>query len=323
MVLSIREIAASPPVNSAWALPPLRHDIKPACLTDLLQQIPEFQRALFPNSRRAVTQINRALKAGRFIPASDDTRRGSLYSSVALAVDRGALSLAGHDITTRAIQHLESCGGKSAKLASALKVYSPVTQDILESRDAVGWLYILGRLEPVIRGFRPISDIDLHALPNRLTKSAVRTWLAGAVPIAIGNEIVQLLRNVQSLQLSGRFFPNPVFGGIGAAMGSDGDWIAGDTLVELKCTLSGVKREHIVQIICYAALSQQPYVAAKIPPFTNLAICLPRQSAIIVGTIEDWMTTCGAPSSGVVFDAILHYFGQWDEDEFHSRRHTV
>ena len=91
-------------------------------------------------------------------------------------------------------------------------------------------------------------------------------------------------------------------------MGSDGDWIAGDTLVELKCTVSGIQREFITQVICYFALSRLPDRQKRLPDFSNLAFCLPRQSATVTGTVDEWLSAFGAPQSSIVVNAIHQYF---------------
>lgn len=94
----------------------------------------------------------------------------------------------------------------------------------------------------------------------------------GALGGDVADEIRTLLATVSALQPVGEFFPNPVFGGLGPIKGSDGDWIAGDTLVELKCTVRPVKREYVVQLLCYAALSRLPHNKSRIPELRSTGI---------------------------------------------------
>jgi hypothetical protein len=100
MLLQICDIVKTVVSPRSWSLPPPRRDIQPACLTDLFSQIPEFCAALLQSSRSAITQLNRALTSMVRIPPSEETRRMSLYSSVSLAVDRGALFLSGRDVVS-------------------------------------------------------------------------------------------------------------------------------------------------------------------------------------------------------------------------------
>lgn len=309
MLLQVRDIVKTLDPPRVWSLPAPRRDIRPACLTDLFSQIPEFGAALLPSSRSAITQLNRALKSAVSIPPSEETRRMSLYSSVALAVDRGALFLSGHDVVSAPLRLLKARGKNAAKrLAQALEVYKPPGPRHFNRRDIIGLLYVLGRLEPVFRGFRPLSDVDTTQLPTRLSHRSVQQWLERIVAPGVSDEIVQLLRSLQSISLPGIVYPNPVFGGLGPIIGSDGDWIAGDTLVELKCTVSGMQREFVTQVICYFALSRLPDRQKRLPHFSNLAICLPRQSATVTGTVDEWLGAFGAPQSSIIVNAIHQYF---------------
>lgn len=312
MLLDINNIIKPTEVNSEWKLPKLSQDIRPKCLTDLLEDIPEFQRALLPNSRFTVTQINRILKTRPFIKASDYTIKNSLYSSVALAVDRGALLLFGQDIIKKPIKFLNTFGNYEHHLANIIEKFAPLARDIIYNEETAGWLYLLGRLEPVMRGFRPISDVKIKKLPTRFTSKSISYWLSSIISKSAANEISSLIKIIEKLQLPGEIFPNPIFGGIGPIFGSDGDWISGETLVELKCTVRGMKREYIAQIICYAALSKIGTQSKKIPMIKQLAICLPRQSSMIVGSIDDWLRAFGAPSSSIVFKSIENYFSSYN-----------
>ena len=81
------------------------------------------------------------------------------------------------------------------------------------------------------------------------------------------DEIVRLLRSLKEIRIRGTMFANPIFGSVGPILGSDGDWVVADTLVELKCVVGGVKRCHVAQLICYYALSQLPDRRDTLPPF--------------------------------------------------------
>jgi hypothetical protein len=320
MLLQVRDIVRTVEPPGAWSLPPPRPDIRPACLTDLFRQIPEFGRALLPSSRSAITQLNRALKSRIYIPPSEETRRLRLYSSVALAVDRGALLLSGHDVVFNPLLALRARGNKVAtRLAEALEVYDLPVRGIFNRRDVIGLLYVLGRLEPVFRGFRPLSDVDTTRLPALLSHQSVRQWLERIVAPSVGDEIVRLPRSLRGIRPSGIVYPNPIFGGLGPIIGSDGDWIADDTLVELKCTMSGMQREFVTQVMCYFALSRLPDRQNRLPHFSKLAVCLPRQSATVVGTVDEWLSAFGAPQSSVVVNAIHHYFSVAGRREALSR----
>lgn len=102
-----------------------------------------------------------------------------------------------------------------------------------------------------MRGFRPLSDVELGVVPRRLSPQAAAQCLADVLADDVAEEIADLVTALRTVRPRGRIRPNPVFGGIGAVLGSDGDWIARDTLVELKCVVNGVAREHIVQLLCY------------------------------------------------------------------------
>jgi hypothetical protein len=298
-----------PTFESNWSLPALRA-VSPASLSDLLPSIVDFQEALFPRSRGTITRVNRMLAAEPTIHPSAATQEKKLWGSVALAVDRGVLGLHGCDVSSEMIETLLlRFGRRAAPIVSVLSLGSPsVPGNGTIDTAHVGWLYLLGCLEPVRRGFRPLSDIDTDDLPPHVTRSAARKWLDNLVPPDIADEIRAMLEVARTLQPDGPMFPNPIFGGLGPITGSDGDWIVGHTLVELKCTVRGVSRAHIVQLACYAALSRLPGFSGGVPHFERLALMLPRQSSIVVGTIEQWLGAFGAPPQLTTLTAITDDF---------------
>lgn len=289
MLLEIKDIVSEPDIDPNWNLPAIPKRLKLKCLSDLIKEIPEFQKALLPNSRWTITQLNRALRKNQFIAPSEETKKRNLYSSVALAIDRGALLMRGQIENEILIQFLQQYDDYGKKLGKIIERFEPIAQDSIFSRETVGYLFLLGKLEPIFRGFRPISDVKEHGLPSQLKSESIKNWLTEIVSDEVSEEIIELLRILNKLQLPGQFHANPIFGGIGPIFGSDGDWITGETLVELKCTVSGIKREYVVQIVCYSALGKIGPIANSIPPINQLAICLPRQSSIIVGSIDDWV----------------------------------
>ena len=237
---------------------------RPVCLTDAFASNRAFLNALMPDSRSAVTAVNKAIRGQQSIQPSETTKTRRLYSSAALAVDRGVLYLYGVDIAARALARLSSGSpiarrdGSSIarRISKACEVYDPPRRGVLRNRSAIGWFYLLGILEPVLRGFRPLSEVDIRELPSRPTQQSSSAWLESLVTDDLAIEIADMLRAVRDCRIPGTFRPNPTFGGIGAVTGSDGDWLAGDTLVELKCTISGVRREYVAQMLCYYAFDQ-------------------------------------------------------------------
>jgi len=312
MLLNIAEIVSNRPLHETWRLPSPRVDLAPTCLTDLLATIPEFRHALLPAGRSAITRINRVMKAAVHIPPCEETRRMGLYSSVGLAVDRGALLLLGQDITSTPLQLLKKYPGPVARrLIHALEVYKLPNHADFARPDLIGLLYVLGTLEPVFRGFRPLSDVDISRLSSHGSHRSVQRWLEQVLEPSIGDEIATLLQTVAEIAPDGPVHPNPIFGHFGPILGSDGDWIAADTLVELKCTTSGMRTAFLIQLLCYYALSQLPDRQQQLPRISKLAVCLPRQSTTVIGTVDAWLQAFGAPSSPIVVEAIHQYFGTY------------
>jgi hypothetical protein len=319
MQLNIKDIVPEPKVATDWRLSKISNKLRPKSLSDLLKDIPEFQRELLPNSRQAITQINRALRKNQFIAPSEETKKGNLYSSVALAIDRGALMLRDEIDNNRLITTLKihnKYGNKKYKdhrnaIVIIINKFESIAQNEPFSKETAGYLFLLGKLEPIIRGFRPFSDVIEHGLPSNLSTDSIRNWLSDIISADLSSEIIDLLNVISKLQLKGHFFANPIFGGIGPISGSDGDWITGETLVELKCTVRGVKREYVAQIICYSALNKIGPKAATIPPINKLALCLPRQSSIVVGSVDEWLSAFGAPPSEFIYKSIEEYFSSY------------
>lgn len=305
--IEIGNILPPNPVHG-WKLPPVP-DNRYEALSNLLPSLTDFQSALCPSSRTGLTKLNRALRDRQVARNPNSGWDRTQYSRIALAVDRGALFLCGADITSETISWLEARPQRDAhKLAAALQTFRPAKEDQSLDASVIGWLYLLGALDTICRGFRPLSDIDVAGLKPNAGLQDVTEWLAQRVAPDVTDDIRTLLATVSALQPAGEFFPNPVFGGLGPIRGSDGDWIAGDTLVELKCTVGPVKRDYVAQLLCYAALSRLPHNESRIPNFGRLGLMLPRQSAIVTGTIEDWLGAFGAPPAIGSLDAILDAF---------------
>jgi hypothetical protein len=304
MQLEIADIVKSSRFTARWALPPIDPAVQPASLTNLLPTIPEVERALLPQSRSALTDINRTLASRPFVAACATTSVTRAHSRVALAVDRAALFLSGHDIARRPEAWLRRIGERGQPMASVLQAWRPGARGLFNNRAAIAWLYVLGGLDVAQRRFVPLADVITSPLPRCIDRSSVQAWFADLLAPDIADEIVRLLRSLKEIRILGKVHPNPVFGGIGPIMGSDGDWIVDDTLVELKCVVGGVKRCHVAQLVCYYALSQLPDRVAELPPFSRLALCLPRQSATIIGTVNEWLYAFGAPSREVVVKAL-------------------
>jgi hypothetical protein len=167
----------------------------------------------------------------------------------------------------------------------------------------MGWLYVLGGLDSVGRGFVDLSDVGPE-LPKAISAASAKSWFEEAIPAEVADEIVALLRSLKNIRIRGRIAPNPIFGHTSLITGSDGDWIVDDTLVELKCVSDGIKRRNVAQLICYYALSHLPDRKGRFQPFSKLALCLPRQSCTIVGHVEEWLSAFGAPPAAIVVPAL-------------------
>lgn len=315
MQLAITDFAAPAVVGEVWHLPPPSPNLKPASLTGVLEQSPDLTRALLPRSRHVVTMINRAARAGSACPAAATTCDRKLHSVVSLAVDRGALYLSGSDVVARPLEWLAQRRGDADRIAKLLRAYAPPRRGVLRDRACLGWFAVLGRMEPIMRGFVPLGDIALDGLPRKLTQESAARWLAETLPADTMEEIAELLRRVRDSRVRGRFVPNPVFGGLGIVAGSDGDWIAGSTLVELKCVNSGMQGVHVAQLLCYHVLDQSRELGREPYGFDSLALMLPRQGVTVAGMIEEWLRAFGAPSATVVVPAVTEWLrearGAW------------
>lgn len=310
MRIALSDVVGPAPDQGDWKCPVMRF-AQPGSLSDVLKRQPGILRALLPDSRRAITQLNRALRRQRQIVPSDVTKRLRLHSTVAQAVDRGVLYLYGHDIGAQPKRYLadRSLSAPAERLREALEVYEPPRHGVLRHLDALAWFYVLGTLEPVMRGFRPLSDIPVADMPKHITVRSVTVWLERMLAPEISDEISNLLRSVRDSRVPGVFTPNPVFGGVGIVTGSDGDWISGNTLVEMKCAVSGVRTEHVAQLLIYYALDRLgSRDDTTSPRFDNLALCMPRQSATVVGRVDEWLRAFGGPNRERLPFAVVECF---------------
>lgn len=278
-------------------------------LTDWLTKSPDFIDALLPKSRRALTSLNKFLTKTQRIEPCSATRDSKLYSRVALAVDRGAVHLSGADVVTRPLKYLRSRRDASELAAAVLTLiesYRPPVRAHFRRPDYLGWLYLLGGLDTAQRGCRPISDVETRPLPATISRESAKAWLASSVTGGVGDEIACLLRAVRDCRLSGQFIGNPAFGGPGPYLASDGDWISGDTLVELKCVMGGVQRIHIAQLLCY--YMSDGVWGERCFTFSRLALCLPRQQATVTGTADEWLAAFGGAPAEVVIAGVRAYW---------------
>lgn len=252
MEIQIASILPADPIDR-WELPQVYDAPLYEPLTNLLRELSDFQQALLPRSRAALTTLNRAIRDAAKAPPQRKWPPAQA-GEIGLAVDRGALFLAGCDIVSEVRYALDGMSDpRAGVISSALRSFSPSSADNLD-QSVVGWLFVLGRLDSICRGVRPLDDINVGDLPARAGPKESREWFASVVSADVAEDIHSLLLVVKQLQPSGEMYPNPQFGALGPIRASDGDWIVGDTLIELKCTSQPVKREYVAQLICYAAL---------------------------------------------------------------------
>lgn len=289
-----------PPYTGPWQFE--RSLVRGGCVTEFLKSNPGFQRALLPRSRRATTLLNQRIRArGRFIPPSATTKADSLYGRVGQAVDRAAIHLIGGDVMAipRAVLR-ERLGKTAARILEALEFQAerelPTRLD-LKCTETLGWLWVIGMIEPIYRGFRPLSDIDVTGLESApvIRRSAIR-WLGRLVAKDVVQELTALIRALTGILPKGPYRSTPGFGSYGFMSGGDGDLIARDTLVEIKCSVAGVARESVAQLFCYVATDHlRQTVGNDCYGLGRLALCLPRQQVTIVGTVAEWLTCFGGP----------------------------
>jgi hypothetical protein len=240
-----------------------------------------------------------------------------MYGRVGLAIDRAALLFAGQDILDRPRQFLAR-----SQLLRLLEVHGATVpkQPHQVRRATIGWLLVIGGLEPVFRGFRPLSDINTTKMPRSARNAAsVRTWLESLVRDDLAVEFISLLQSLTAIMPQGKIIANPVFGGWGSIIGSDGDLIVDDTLIEIKCTLHGIERSHVAQVICYAALNAlRQLQGGRHYEFSRLAFCLPRHTCLLTGTIDNWLSVFGAPILPAVVEGLARFatsFGVFAQEE--------
>jgi hypothetical protein len=273
-----------------------------------LGQLSTLQSALMPRSRGTLTALNRHLRAIPGIPPSAATVEGKHHSAVGLAVDRAALVRLGGDILTVPILHLKFHirHNKWTWIVRALEL-APLTPeaDLLHPA-ALGALFVLGRMQPWQRGFVSWKDVFQHPpqYGGEPTHEEAYAWLAAEIPDGTREELAALLACVDAMTLPGPYTLNPIFGSLGPIRGSDGDWIAGSTLVELKVVQGGLLRRHVAQVLTYALLAEEKVCRAAMPTITDIAMCLPRQRALVTGTPDEWLAAFGAPPSRVVFPVL-------------------
>lgn len=309
MHVNILDVAGTPPRARDCVIPPLRRPPVPACLTDFLETTPDLMDGMLPHSRRTIGYINRLVGARPQILPSQTTKDRKLYSPVGGAVDRGVLFLSGFDIAAGPRRSLSQRSTRAKQIATALAEYQPPRRGVLHSRSALGWLYLLAVIDPLLRGFRNLDDVDMTAFPAKINHESAAAWLEALIPADVGLEIAQLLRAVRDIRIPGVVLANPVFGGLGPVSGSDGDWIAGDTLVEMKCTTGGLQRIHVAQLLCYYVFDQARAHGGRRPyGFGRLALCLPRQSCTLVGSIDEWLQAFGAPRAEVFVTRLNDWF---------------
>jgi hypothetical protein len=297
-----------------WSIPEPRTTLPPACLTDLLAQSPELQKALLPKSRGTITLLNKALNQAPLIAPSETTRTRQLYSRVALTVDRAALFIAGCNVWSEPLTYLRSRNDNHARaLWKVIHGFKPPTTRAKLDKACLAWLFALGGIEPVMRGFRPLSDVELGVVPRRLSPETAAQCLADVLSDDVAEEIAALVTALRAIRPRGRVRPNPAFGGTGAVLGSDGDWIAGDTLVELKCVVAGVERQHVAQLLCYYAFDRINARTGGGYGFCKLALVLPRQATTIIGAVDEWLASFGGPAADLMVPEVKRYFDKlWE-----------
>lgn len=292
---------------------------RPAPLTDFLPQVRDFQASFLPHSRNSVTVLNRAVRgAGCLIPPSVTTRERGIYGSVGLMVDRAALHLTGSDILSRprkvlaylTANHRNGSGPRDllTVLERRATRETPGTLGRCE-KATVGWLRMIGDLEPVMRGFRPFVDLNLTGIPiGRVTQSQASRWLASTITDDLHTEVSALITSLKNILPKGRVAANPVFGGCGSIIGSDGDLCVDECLIELKTSVDAVKRESVAQLLGYAALNWiREQCGDRSYPIQHLALGLVRQRSLVVGTPNEWLTAFGGPPFEVFTEGFARF----------------
>jgi hypothetical protein len=308
MILRISDIAPAQP-SDGWVLSPLRSDVRRGVLTTFVTRNRVFRNELLPGTRRALRAMRDEVARHALIPASPTTQVRNLYGAVGCAVGVAARYLSGCDVVGRPIERLRELGARGKALARPLQRYDPPKRAVFRRRDAIGWFLYLGMLERIVLGVRPTSDADAIRLPDGRSHRNYRDWFADFAPADVQDELLALLRALSLCRLPGHMFPSPTFAGIGPISVGIGDWIAGRTLVELKVTTHGPDADHVAQLLMYRVLSRLPLSRRLNPPFTSLALCLPRQSCTFVGTPNEWLACFGAPPYNVVERAVLSCIG--------------
>ncbi len=320
----------------AWAPPgPNNADAFATCtvLTELLRYTPEFGRSLLPARRHAVTKINQAVRArGFFVPPSRTTREHRMHSRVGTTVERAALHLLGQDIVTTPLTFLRNLSqprnqvfrfysqgrvtrGDLASLAAILTIHA-ATETLGELHPdpaTIGWLLVLAGLQPTIKSCIPLSEWDFLDLPRGpVTKRKADAWLRSRIPNDLASELGQLLDSIAHALPRGRVTPSPSFGGWGRIGDAQGDLLVDHCLIELKCTITGVRSAYLTQLLCYAAIDALNDRTTS-PRFSiqELAVVLPRQRCRISGPVDDWLAAFGAPPFAVFLNGFARFWNSF------------
>jgi hypothetical protein len=287
-----------------------------SCLTDFLDCNRPAIRALFPAVTRLVVCLNKASKvSGAYIPPSPTTRKLNWYSRVGLAIDRAMVHLLGGDLLSKPRAALERSGSRDLKwLLAALEAQLEKCENgaiDVHDRATIGFLLVVGALEPILRGVVPASDIDIGALPRqKCAAEDVADWFSAQAPAEVAEEIAEILTLSVNAVPAGPYFVNPGYGGFGAIMGSDADFVAGSTLVEMKCISSGISGLHVAQLLAYGALrslASKNEAEAMGPQLEKFALFLPRRGWCVTGTLAEWLDYLEGPTEAAFPQAFASY----------------
>jgi hypothetical protein len=304
-VLELNDVVMSPCRAKPWTEGTKYEARVASCLTDFLDRNRPAVRALFPAAPRVVSALNKASGAsGIYIPPCDTTKEFNWYSRVGLAIDRAMVHLLGGDLLGKSRVALGSSRSSDWKwLLTALEVqfeqFKAGAIDV-QDRAAIGLLLVVGALEPILRGVVSASDINLTKLPRKKCGAdEIALWFSTQSPLEVAEEIGAILVSAVRAVPAGPYFINPVYGGFGAIMGSDADFVAGTTLVEMKCISRGISGLHIAQLLAYGALRElagKDEAKRMGPPLEKFAIFLPRRAWCVAGSLSEWLDYLDGPS---------------------------
>jgi hypothetical protein len=315
-LVELNDVDSSPVRPKEWTKGPEYEARVASCLTDFLDRNRPAVRALFPGAPRVVTSLNKAAgKSGTYISPCDATRKLNWYSRVGLAIDRAMVHLLGGDLLQKPRAAFGSARSSYWKwLSIALEVQFERCEERaidVQDRAAMGLLLVVGALEPIMRGVVSPSDIDIASLPRKkCSADEISNWFSTQAPSEVAEEIAQILISSVRALPPGPYFINPVYGGFGAIMSSDADFIAGTTLVEMKCISGGISGLHIAQLLGYGAiraLAKKSETRRMGPPLKRFAILLPRRAWCVTGTLADWLYHLEGPAAGVFPQSFASY----------------